>query len=330
MLVGYFLLMIHTLRYFETASSQISGFPQFVGVGLVNDLVIMHYDSNTKRLVPKQEWMNNVTEEEPQHWEDETQVCLNLEQAGKVSIENVKQRLNVTGGSHLYQWMKGCDWDDETDEIRGYYQDAFDGEDFISLDWTTQTWVASKPQAFATKLSWERNGVAARWKNYFDHVCAEYLKKFMRYGEKTLKRKELPEVWFLQKSSSSPVTCFASGFYPDRAVLFWTKDGEELLEDWGEILPNHDGTFQTSVSLDLCVFQLSGVKDDLITKLDPGLIRTNAQIHTIPANPLFFQLQPQNNPHGPNTAFSSSKVKLIVRVQRPDPLRLLECLCFAH
>ena len=57
--------------------------------------------------------------------------------------------------------------------------------------------------------------------------------------------------------------------------------------DHGEILPNHDGTFQMSVDLDLssvtpgdwrryeCVFQLSGVKDDIVTKLDKDVIRTN-------------------------------------------------------
>ncbi|XP_051811501.1 BOLA class I histocompatibility antigen, alpha chain BL3-7-like [Acanthochromis polyacanthus] len=71
--------------------------------------------------------------------------------------------------------------------------------------------------------------------------------------------------------------------------MFWRKDGEELHEDAdkGEILPNHDGTFQMSVDLSIssialedwkkydCVFQLSGVKDDIITKLDKSVIRTN-------------------------------------------------------
>uniref|UniRef100_A0A8C6UDP3 MHC class I-like antigen recognition-like domain-containing protein n=1 Tax=Neogobius melanostomus TaxID=47308 RepID=A0A8C6UDP3_9GOBI len=160
----FLLSVIHTLRYFQTASSEISGFPQFVSVGLVNDLVIIHYDSDTKRAVPKQEWMNRVREDDPQYWERNTQKYLNNEQVGKVNIETVKQRLNETGGSHMVQYMQGCDWDDETDEIRGYAQTAFDGEDFISLDWTTQTWVAPKQQAFPTKLKWERIGEAARWK----------------------------------------------------------------------------------------------------------------------------------------------------------------------
>ncbi|XP_033182128.1 major histocompatibility complex class I-related gene protein-like [Anabas testudineus] len=71
--------------------------------------------------------------------------------------------------------------------------------------------------------------------------------------------------------------------------MFWRKDGEEIHEDvdHGEILPNHDGTFQMRVDLNIssvkpedwsrydCVFHLSGVKKDVITKLDKAVIRTN-------------------------------------------------------
>ena len=93
----------------------------------------------------------------------------------------------------------------------------------------------------------------------------------------------------LQKTPSSPVSCHATGFYPDRATLFWRKDGDDLHEDvdHGEILPNHDGTFQMSADLKLssvtpedwrrydCVFRLSGVKDDIVTRLDKAVIRSN-------------------------------------------------------
>ena len=99
----------------------------------------------------------------------------------------------------------------------------------------------------------------------------------------------LPSVSLLQKTPSSPVSCHATGFYPDRATMFWRKGGEELREgvDQGETLPNPDGTFQMSVDLKLssvepedwgmyeCVFQLSGVEKDIVTKLDKAVIRTN-------------------------------------------------------
>ncbi|CAL8365800.1 unnamed protein product [Arctogadus glacialis] len=99
---------------------------------------------------------------------------------------------------------------------------------------------------------------------------------------------ERPRVSLLQRSPSSPVACHATGFYPDRVVVFWRRDGQELHEqvDPGEVLPNHDGTFQVSVDLDLkavpqedwgryeCVVQLRGI-EDISTPLDPALIRTN-------------------------------------------------------
>ncbi|XP_033830508.2 uncharacterized protein LOC117378079 [Periophthalmus magnuspinnatus] len=277
---------VHTLRYFYTSSFQVPNFSKYVSV---NDLQIIHYDSDTKKLVPKQEWMNKLTEEDPRYWERNTQRCLENEQAGKGNIETVKRRLNVTGGLCCLQKLYGCEWDNETSEIRGYEQHSFDGEDFISLDFDPETFVAPKQQAFITQLIWERDGEAVRVKHYIIHECAEYLKKYVRHGESALNRIELPLVSLLQKSSSALVTCHATGFYPDRAMLFWTKDGDELLEDveLGEILPNRDGTFQTSVSLDLssvppedwdryhCAFQLSGDKNKYLNRLDHCMIRNN-------------------------------------------------------
>ena len=95
----------------------------------------------------------------------------------------------------------------------------------------------------------------------------------------------------LQKSPSSPVSCHATGFYPDSAMLFWRKDGEELHEDVyvGEVLPNHDGTFQMSTDLQVssippedwrrydCVFQISGVKEDIVKRLDKDSVESNRE-----------------------------------------------------
>ncbi|XP_055019117.1 class I histocompatibility antigen, F10 alpha chain-like, partial [Boleophthalmus pectinirostris] len=278
---------IHSAMEFQISSTQVPNFPEFVIVALVNGRPVYYYDSNTRRAVPKQEWMNRVTEQDPLYWKWNTQRAIIIEEQLKGYIEGVRQRLNQTEGLHLLQVMTGCEWDDETDEISGYYQLAFDGQDFIALDWKTETFVAAKSQAFPIKLQLEKNGEAVRLKHRVIIRCVEWLKKLVPIEDRSPKRKELPLVSFLQKCSSSPVTCHATGFYPDRVLLFWAKDGEELDEDPGEILPNHDGTFQTSVSLDLssvpaedwkrysCVFQLSGVTEDLITRLDPSKILSN-------------------------------------------------------
>ncbi len=55
-----------------------------------------------------------------------------------------------------------------------------------------------------------------------------------------------PQVSLLQKSSSSPVTCHATGFYPSEVTITWMKNDQEHHEDVevGEQLPNKDGTYQ--------------------------------------------------------------------------------------
>ncbi|XP_054653771.1 class I histocompatibility antigen, F10 alpha chain-like [Dunckerocampus dactyliophorus] len=281
---------IHTVKYFDTVSSQAPNFPDYVVVGYVDDVEVFHYDSNSRKAEAKQDWMNKITAEDPHYWESHTEIGLRHEHVFKDYIEVYKKRFNQTGGVHILQKMLGCEWNDETNDVKGWEQYAYDGEDFISLDTKTWTYTAAKPQAVPTKHEWDHNIARLDYTKYYHtERCPDYLKKYVNFGRSVLMRTELPEVSLLQKTPSSPVSCFATGFYPDRADLFWRKDGEELHEDveYGEILPNHDGTFQMSADLKVevtadvegkyeCVFQLSGVKEDMITKLERRSILSNA------------------------------------------------------
>ncbi|XP_038581479.1 class I histocompatibility antigen, F10 alpha chain-like isoform X1 [Micropterus salmoides] len=277
----------HSLKYFYTASTGVPNFPEFVTVGLVDEVQMFHYDSNTRRAEPKQDWMSRVTADDPQYLERQTQRLIDIQELFKGNIDIAKLRFNQTGGFHIYQNMYGCEWDDETEEVRGYDQHGYDGEDFIAFDPKTETWTAPTPQAFITKQKVEHDkALIAYDKNYFTQECGDWLKKYVDYGRSSLLRKDLPSVSLLQKTPSSPVSCHATGFYPDRVTMFWRKDGEELHEDvdHGEILPNNDGSFQMSVDLNPptgdwekyeCVFQLAGAKDDIVTKLEKSKIRIN-------------------------------------------------------
>uniref|UniRef100_A0AAZ1XZ49 Ig-like domain-containing protein n=1 Tax=Oreochromis aureus TaxID=47969 RepID=A0AAZ1XZ49_OREAU len=181
--------------------------------------------------------------------------------------------------------MYGCEWDNETGKVKGYDQHGYDGEDFVALDLDTEIWIAPTPQAVTTKMKWDKNrALIAQKKNYLTQECPEWLKKYCQLYPGPQRVKHV-----VFKSPSSRVTCHATGFYPDRAELVWRKDGVELHEgvEKGEILPIIDGNFQMSVDLDLssvrpedwqrydCVFQLSGVNEDIVTKLDKAAIRTN-------------------------------------------------------
>ncbi|XP_073319759.1 major histocompatibility complex class I-related gene protein-like [Pagrus major] len=280
----------HSLRHVHTATSEVPSFPGSVAVVFVDGYQTDHYDSITKRAVPTQAWMNKAAEDDPDYWKRQTSFWVDQELCARAHIENFKERFNQTGGIHVFQVFHGCEWDDETGEVNGFNVVSYDGEDMLILDMKALRCIAIKPQFLRTQHEWNND---RGWLKFMEHrlltECPERLKKSLDYGKSMLQRTELPSVYLLQKTPSSPVSCLATGFYPDRASIFWRKDGEEIHEevDHGELLNNHDGTFQMSVDLNIslikaddwrrydCVFQLQGVEEDIVTELDPALIKTN-------------------------------------------------------
>uniref|UniRef100_A0A3B3HSD6 Ig-like domain-containing protein n=1 Tax=Oryzias latipes TaxID=8090 RepID=A0A3B3HSD6_ORYLA len=278
-------LVTHSLRYLHSASSGIPGFPGFVTVVLVDGQPFSYYDSNIRRELPRQSWM--VQTEDPDFWERRTQSSFVNEQVFKRKVAMIKPRFNLTGGVHVVQLLYGCEWDEETGDIKGQWQFGHNGEDILALDLKTNTWMESTTVA---SFSNKNEDWVIQMNNYLSQGCPDQLKKYVSHGRSTLMRTESPSVSLLQKNFLSPVRCHATGFYPNRAVMFWRKDGNEIHAgvEKGEILPNNDGTFQMSVDLKLlsdtpekegyeCVFQFSGVNESIITKLEESNIRTNGR-----------------------------------------------------
>nr|XP_033503179.1 major histocompatibility complex class I-related gene protein-like [Epinephelus lanceolatus] len=280
----------HSLEFMLSYSHGTRDIPEFVAVALVDKVEIIYCDSTGQAPEATMDWMDKLFKKNPQHLAWYADKCLGNQHTFKATIENLMQHFNQTEDIHIFQRMNGCEWDDETDEVSGNLHYGYDGEDLISLDLETETWIAPKQQAVFTKHEWDTDRYnSIFWKYALRHDCIENLKEYVNYGKSSLQKTDLPSVSLLQKSPSSPVSCHATGFYPNRAMMFWRKDGEEIHEDVDhrEILPNHDGSFQMSVDLNLssvppedwrrydCVFHLSGVKDDIITKLDKAVIRTN-------------------------------------------------------
>ncbi|XP_042292067.1 major histocompatibility complex class I-related gene protein-like [Thunnus maccoyii] len=280
----------YSLTFSVTVSSGVPNIPHYIGILNIDEVQMTYLDSNIKRSQPRQDWVKKLMEDDPQHWEINTQNFFQYQQLFKVESDTFKQSLNQTAGVQIDQLMFGCEWDDETEKVDGHKKYGYNGEDVLTFDPKTETWITATPQAAIAKQKWDGNKASnGFWKNFLITICPTWLKNYLKVGKRFLQRKELPSVSLLQKTPSSPVSCHTTGFYPHRADMFWSKDEEELHEDMerGEILPNHDGSFQMSVDLNLssvtpeewsrykCVFQLSGVNDNIITKLDKAVIRTN-------------------------------------------------------
>lgn len=97
----YFVLMfllsaIHSLKYQIMTTSGIPTFPQFTINGYVDDMIAFHYDSETRTLVPRQEWIKDYLPAE--YWDTETEKAHGAEQVFRRNIEILQERFNQTRG----------------------------------------------------------------------------------------------------------------------------------------------------------------------------------------------------------------------------------------
>ena len=90
--------------------------------------------------------------------------------------------------SHSLQRMYGCDIGPDGRLLRGYSQDAYDGEDYIALNEDLRSWTAADTAAQITRRKWEVAGEAERWRNYLEGTCVERLPKYLEMGKETLLR----------------------------------------------------------------------------------------------------------------------------------------------
>ncbi|KAL6466113.1 hypothetical protein MHYP_G00262460 [Metynnis hypsauchen] len=267
----------HTLEYILTGVTPGFGFPEFSAVGHVDGSQGGYYDSNIKKVILRGEWIKenkNVA-----HWNLLTEMAHDAEEIFKAQIANLMKRLNQTEGIHTWQRMLGCELHDDGTK-KGYMRYGYDGEDYISLDLKTVTWIAANDKAVPLKLTWEKEGYASQKKYILENLCIEYLKKYVESGTSILERKVPPEVSLFQKDFSSPVVCHATGFFPKAMMISWQKNGEDLHEDveLRETLPNQDGTFQKRSVLTVspeeldrnqytCVVQHSSLEKEMVLQV---------------------------------------------------------------
>ncbi|XP_043441025.1 H-2 class I histocompatibility antigen, Q10 alpha chain-like isoform X2 [Prionailurus bengalensis] len=238
----------HSLHYHYLALSEPGpGLPQFLAVGYVDDQPFIHYDSRVDRAKPQAPWMAAV---DTQYWETETQKQRAWAKVQQVETWTVMGYHNQSSGTHSTQRTFGCEIR-EDGRTSSFWQFGFDGQDHLSLDLETLSWVSAKPVAVQTKRWWETERCYAEYdKAYLEGLCLTSLHRYLELGSQSLTRKEPPKVQVTRHTAedgSITLRCWARGFYPRDISLSWWLGEEELVQEteYVETRPGGDGTYQT-------------------------------------------------------------------------------------
>uniref|UniRef100_A0A8C1KQD6 MHC class I-like antigen recognition-like domain-containing protein n=1 Tax=Cyprinus carpio TaxID=7962 RepID=A0A8C1KQD6_CYPCA len=198
--------------------------PEFSAVTTLDGRQIDYYDSEIKKLIPRQDWMKEFASTDIYIFKCQRYTLKRSSSYGTFS----------SSGVHTYQRMYGCGWDDETGASEGFDQHGYDGEDYVALDVKQLRYITPVQQGVITMNKWNNDTAQLEFlKQYYQHelIFSSRLSFFFL----------APEVSLLQKYPSSPVECHGTGFYPSE------EHHEDL--DFGELLPNEDGTFQKTSTI---------------------------------------------------------------------------------
>ncbi|XP_054981559.1 patr class I histocompatibility antigen, A-126 alpha chain-like [Sorex araneus] len=240
----------HSLRYVHTAMSRPGGEPRYIAAGYVDDTQFVRFDSDSAslRAEPRGPWAD---QEGPQYWEEATRVYKSNTQTFRQSLNTLRGYYNQSEtDSHTFQSMFGCDVGSDGRLLRGYYQSAYDGADYITLNEDLRSWTpVAGTQAWITQRKWDQVGVTEDRRNYLEGRCVPWLLRYLKNGNSTLLREEPPRRHITHHPISDcevTLRCWALGFYPAEITLTWQRDGEDLTQDTElvETRPSGDGTFQ--------------------------------------------------------------------------------------
>ncbi|XP_052446436.1 major histocompatibility complex class I-related gene protein-like [Carassius gibelio] len=241
----------HTFTTLYTEINGIAGIPASFAVATLDGRQIDYYDSEMKKLIPRQDWMKEFMSGD--RFKEYAEIRERVQQTNKINITVLMQQFNQTRGVHTYQRMYGCEWDDQTGASQGFDQYGYDGEDYVALDVKALRYITPVPQGVITTEKWNNDTAQLElFRQYYQRDCVPWLKHFLTLRKVDLETRA-PVVSLLQRHPSSPVVCHATGFYPPGLTITWLKNGQDHDEDVdvGELLPNEDGTFQKTSTLSI-------------------------------------------------------------------------------
>ncbi|XP_046698303.1 class I histocompatibility antigen, F10 alpha chain-like [Silurus meridionalis] len=185
----------HSLQYIYTA---ITPTLHCTAVGLVNGEQIVYYDSNTKKIIPKTEWVKKIEADDPQYWEIQTEHMQNQLEWIQENLQAVMQIFSHAKGVHKLLKVYGCEIG-ENSTSSGHYKYRYNKKDFFHLDLKTGTWTPADEKAEIFIKAWDPEGDKAKcWKDFLETDCVDWSKKYLNNGIKMEDRlgSSLLSLWF--------------------------------------------------------------------------------------------------------------------------------------
>lgn len=271
----------HSLRYHYLFLTEPGPqLPQFMVVGYVNDQPFIQFDSRQDQARAQASWMAAVG---AQYWETESQKQRAWARIQQVEMWRVMGYHNHSGGTHSTQRMFGCEIQ-EGGSSSSFWHFGYDGQDHLTLDLDTLSWVSAQPVALQTKRWWEMARCYAEYdKVYLEGLCLSSLRRYLELGGHSLIGRVAPTVKVTRRLAPNGVAvlkCWAMGFYPRDILLRWWLGEEELAMDteYVETRPSGDGTYQMWAAMRVpegqeaaysCRVQHSGLNHTLTVVWEP-------------------------------------------------------------
>lgn len=223
----------HSLRYsFSLLSETLPGAPQYSVVGYVDDVPVIGYTSESGRAAPRAPWMERITDQEPQYWEEISETFEEVKEKLRDTLRNQMEQKNQAPGLHVFQTMVGCELLE--DGMKWFERYAYDGSNYSSImDTETVTVDRGNPEESLE--------------------CMKDLKKILQYGDESLRRRVAPQTSASQRKTGDCTFLigYAYGFYPRDIEVKWVQNGVEMPWESSEILPNPDGTYQVRATVEV-------------------------------------------------------------------------------
>ncbi|KAJ7303313.1 hypothetical protein JRQ81_012255 [Phrynocephalus forsythii] len=270
----------HSLHYrFTVVSEPGQGLPQFIVTAHFDGRLFAYYDSERKNGAPREPWMEEMIQVDPQFWDWLNRNARNTEHILKWQFQRVMGRYNHSQGFHTIQWMFGCELG-ENGHKAGFNKFGYDGKEALSFEKDTLTWAAYDAVAQEYKREWESGpGRTERSKHYLEVKCIGMLRQLLEFNKKEWQRRVAPAVKVLHKGSrngAETLVCHIHGFYPKEIDATWRKNGEVLEAETlrGNVVPNSDGTYYTWLSIEIDPkekdqYQCAVEHDSLLADPDP-------------------------------------------------------------